>query len=185
LSLHRFTLVILYVNWQEKAQTVEPVQVSAVVEPDSAAKASAPGSEHKRKLSVDQDAAASKKPRGEDNPPTEPKRYDTFLAKTDCRNREHATILASNFPQGISDDQVRHFFKEVLHFPTDVVDDSVVRLSNLREPEMKETKESLLSLNLKTRFIFSRSRPLMLLGRGRIRDDETFKEVSRSRNLGQ
>ena len=37
-------------------------------------------------------------------------------------DREHATILASNFPQGTSDDQVRHFFKEVFYSPKAIVD---------------------------------------------------------------
>lgn len=30
------------------------------------------------------------------------------------RDREHATILATNFPADTIDDQIRHFFKEVL-----------------------------------------------------------------------
>jgi hypothetical protein len=33
------------------------------------------------------------------------------------RDREHASIIASNFPDGSTDDQIRHFFRHVRALP--------------------------------------------------------------------
>jgi len=93
---------------------IEPVQDSGFVQPDPSAQATASIAENKRKLSIAEDASTSKKPRLVANLSTEPKRFEEFISELIVRDREHATILASNFPHGTSDDQIHHFFEEVL-----------------------------------------------------------------------
>jgi len=82
-----------------------------------AASETLPPPENKRKLSVDSETSPSKKPKIDHG--NGPQRY---LTRSDSivshvgRDREHATILASNFPADVREDQIRHFFKEVTHF---------------------------------------------------------------------
>jgi hypothetical protein len=107
------------------------------------------------------------------------------LPKLICRNREHATILASNFPQGISDDQVRHFFKEVFYSPMDVVDHQCGTIKQLeRTGDEGEEGESFV-IEFENEVHILPSAASDVLGRSRICDDETFKEVSGPRHLGQ
>jgi len=87
---------------------------AGLVKSGPSAQAIASISETKRKLSIAEDPSTSKKPRLVGNLPTEPKRFKEFMSELIVRDREHATILASNFPHGTSDDQIHHFFKEVI-----------------------------------------------------------------------
>ena len=45
-------------------------------------------------------------------------------------DREHSSIIASNFPDDTSDDQIRHFFKDV-RYSFVVITDTLVRYSKI------------------------------------------------------
>jgi hypothetical protein len=107
-----------------------------------------------------------------------------FFPRLISRNREHATVLASNFPHGISDDQVRHFFKEVVPFPTDVFDHQCGTIKQVERTGDEEEGGSFV-IEFENEVPLSRLQPLTFLGRSRICYDEKRKDVSGPRDLGQ
>jgi hypothetical protein len=98
---------------QEKSgvQFVTGVEPSVNVEPPT--EDSVP--DKKRKLSLSTEAGPSKKIRSSNEENVPHRSFPTpscFKAQV-IRDREHATILAYNFPLQTTDDQVRFFFKDV------------------------------------------------------------------------
>ena len=71
--------------------------------------------DNKRKLSVSvmEDSSASKKPKLEQ--PAAPLRYVHANSHSThhSRDRERSTVIASKFPENTTEEQVRHFFKDV------------------------------------------------------------------------
>ena len=64
-------------------------------------------------MSAAEDTSLSKKAKLEH--PAVPLRYTLtdFPSLTISRDREHSTIIASNFPENTTEEQVRYFFKDV------------------------------------------------------------------------
>jgi len=83
----------------------------------NAASEALPAPDNKRKLSVDSETSPTKKSKIDHENSLQ--RYLTLsysIMSHLGRDREHATILVSNFPADVREDQIRYFFKEVKHF---------------------------------------------------------------------
>jgi len=62
---------------------------------------------------MDGEEPSSKKVKTKDD--HAPQRSPFFISYVDIRrDREHSTVIATNFPEDTTEDQVRHFFKDVM-----------------------------------------------------------------------
>ena len=102
-----------------------------ILEPGDVTSEALPAPDNKRKMSVESETSPTKRLKIDHGNGLQ--RYLTpsqSIMSHLGRDREHASILASNFPADAKEDQIRHFFKEVTHFGNLALMDSVERFDD-------------------------------------------------------